>query len=91
MGSCIQLSSQTPPKLRIPVSASLQYDFSLLDNETVAELESKVKQESGIKSFKVALPDKKLKLEEATKSKFSIEVNKKTYEVYPVFETMVEK
>jgi len=91
VGSTIQLSNQQPPKLRIPVSPQLQYDFSLPEGETVAQFEKKVSQEQGVRSFRILSETKNREatLEEVTRSKFSIEVNKHKYEVYPTFEQMV--
>lgn len=50
-GGSISISSHSPPKLRIPVSDKQQYDFSLIDSETVQEFEAKVSSQAGIKSF----------------------------------------
>ncbi|CDW85989.1 UNKNOWN [Stylonychia lemnae] len=94
-GTSIQISSQKPPKIRIPVNNQIKYDFSLLDDETVAQFEAKVKQETGLKSFKLhtqeneEVPDQKI--EELLKRKFQMQVNQNRYDVYPLFETMVDK
>lgn len=50
-GGSISISSHYPPKLRIPVSDKQQYDFSLIDSETVEQFEAKVKTQAGISNF----------------------------------------
>ena len=60
-----------PPKLKIPVNEKQVYDFSLIDGETVAEFEEKVKTQTGINRFtldKNAAKD--AKIETVIKAKF---------------------
>ncbi len=85
------------------MSSTLQYDFTLNEDETVKQFEEKVrKNASGVSSFKVipgnaeALkqakqPVDQLKLQSLLRAKFQIEINRARYDVYPLFENMVDK
>eukprot|EP00347_Sterkiella_histriomuscorum_P008237 403345856 len=93
-GNSVKISSHSPPKLRIPVSndGKQAYDFSLIDSETVAHFEQKVKEQTGLKSFTLdKQADKESKIGDVIKTKFQMEVNSKPYDVYPLFQTMVDK
>ena len=96
VGSSIQVSNHQPPKIRIPVSDSQHYDFTLQENETVKQFEDKVKKNAGsLSNFRVITNAKaahdSLLIQDLIRSKFQIEVNKKPYNVYPLFENMVNK
>lgn len=91
-GSSIAISSHYPPKLRIPINEKVQFDFTLMKDESVKEFQEKVTKQCssyGLKSFKLQSDAMKeqgdsTKIEEVLKSKFKIEVNNSNkYNVYP--------
>ena len=99
-GSSIVISSHYPPKLRVPLSDKLQFDFTLMKDESVKEFQDKVTSQCssyGLRSFKVQSDAMKsqgdeTKIEEVLKAKFNIEVNRvNKYYVYPQFETMIDR
>ena len=65
--------------------------MTLDSEETVAQFEQKVRENCGVKDFKV-VSESDSKVEQVIKRKFQIEVNgKERYDVYPHLEAMVDK
>lgn len=72
-GNSIQLSSTTPTRIKIPISAGQTIDAPI---------------EEGLKNVQV-LSDENLETDELLKKRFDISVEGKTYHVHPDISTMV--
>lgn len=64
--------------------------MTLHEGETVADFESKVK-ESCPQLSKFKISSDKQTLGEVMKAKFTLQVNKNSFQVYPQFESLIEK
>lgn len=81
-----------PAKLPVPLQWDNQFEFTVKDDMKIEELEDSVKENVGeIKDFSLLNPEGHETLGSLMTNKFQMRINSKTYDVYPDFQSLINK